>query len=125
MQYQFNWHIHERVLGIKLTGRISLTLLHQINIDIIQRLERGTRPIHLILDFREVEDFPPLTHELVASQTYLAYRKLGWVIAYGNNRHVSFLNSVLTQSYHARFRTYTEWEDITEFLCMVDESLCH
>jgi hypothetical protein len=123
MPYQFQWHIPKRLLEIKLSGKISLTQLHQVNLSVIKSFDIGQAPVHVILDMREVEDFPVFGKELIDSHAYFAHRKLGWVIGYGENSALSSLDSEVSQNYRTRFRTFHEWEDIVAFLGRTDATM--
>lgn len=123
MPYQFQWHIPGRLLEIKLSGKISLTQLHQVNLSVIKNFDIGKAPVHVILDMREVEDFPVLGKELIDSHAYFVHHKLGWVIGYGENSALSSLDSEVSQNYRTRFRTFHEWEDIVAFLGRTDATM--
>lgn len=90
-------------------------------------LEDGAVPlVHVLLDITDQTSSPTEIKDIQnALDKVLSHPAKGWTIAFGKEefRLENFVNTVVTQSYSARYRTFATKREALEFLLHVDTSL--
>lgn len=89
--YDFTWLVPERVIGGTLRGVATLESIEAMDKLLIQMLDAGTAPVHIIVDCGKLTRVPVNLTQVQARMTHLNHAKLGKVAAYDVNRFVRFM----------------------------------
>jgi len=127
MPVDVSWYLEGRIVYVKYYGdvtiddkRIGAEKEHEF-------LDAGEVPlVHVLLDISEQTSSPTNIKSIQqALDKVLQHPSKGWTIAFGKEefRMENFVNSVVTQSYSARYRTFVTQQEALEFLVYVDSSL--
>ncbi|MCU0497716.1 MAG: hypothetical protein MUF87_10225 [Anaerolineae bacterium] len=98
MPAEITWYYPQRLVYERFYGVITLEELDEIQNRFVDHLVNGIAPVHTIIDFREVTDYPRNLMEIRRVLHTTDTGKLGWVIIINQNGLLQFLVTVLTQT---------------------------
>lgn len=127
MPVDVSWYLAGRIVDVKYSGDVTIEDKRkgaELEYDF---LEKGTAPlVHVLLNITDQTSSPTDIKAIQdALDKALKHPKKGWTLAYGKAefRMENFVNSVVTQSSSARYRTFATMQETLEFLIYVDPSL--
>lgn len=97
MPYQLTWRVPQRVIYEQLSGQIGIGDIQDIQDLFHQYLAQGQAPVHLIVDMREVTDYPLNLAQIKNQMITTDRTPLGWIMIVNQNPMPKFLTSVATQ----------------------------
>jgi|GEM_PF-1523144 len=127
MPVDISWYLEGRIIYIKYFGDVTIDDKREGAEQEIALLDAGTSAlVHVLLDITDQTSSPTNIKAIQeALDKALKHPKKGWTLAFGKEefRMENFINSVVTQSSSARYRTYVTLQETLEFLVYVDPSL--
>lgn len=127
MPVDVSWYIEGRIVYIRYHGDVTVEDKRIGAEEECDFLDKGTTPlVHVLLDITD-QTSSPTNIRLIqkALDKALTHPAKGWTLAYGKEefRMENYVNSVVTQPYQARYRTYVTQKEALEFLLYVDSTL--
>lgn len=123
MGYSVTWYVPQRVYIVHIYGDIGLEE-YQAGIDTSTEFVRaGVRPVHAIIDARQITKFPVQMKAVVQSSGVFREPNLGWVLVLTDNLVVKFLTSVISQLSETRYKIFSHPEEALTFLYSRDVTL--
>ena len=127
MPVNISWLLEGRIVDVKYSGDVTIEDKRQGAELEFDFLEQGTAPlVHVLLNIADQTSSPTDIKAIQgALDKALKHPKKGWTLAYGKEefRMENFVNSVVTQSFSVRYRTFSTLQETLEFLVYVDPSL--
>lgn len=123
MAYSVSWHVHSRILLLKLEGELTSQESEEISNINVQRFDAGIEPVHLIIDISALTKFPTDIRQTSSLARYLRHKKLGWVVVVGTNTMINFLSSLLSQLTGFDYAKRDTIKDAVAFLEKQDDTL--
>lgn len=127
MSVDISWYLEGRIIYIKYYDDVTIDDKRTGAEQECALLDAGTAPlVHVLLDITDQTSAPTNIKAIQdALDKALKHPKKGWTLAFGKEefRMENFINSVVTQSSSARYRTYVTLKETLEFLVYVDPSL--
>ncbi len=118
------WYIKGRIIFLRPIGEAPIEVIQQYNDQILKLLNKGTKPVHVIIDTRYVTEFPTNLLKLTNAINFLSHPSVGWVITISNNSLISFLGGILPQfNKFQRYRVLSELDKGLLFLKEQDSTL--
>ncbi len=127
MPIDISWYLDGRIIDVKYSGDVTIED-KRYGADLeFDFLEQGTAPlVHVLLNITDQTSSPTDIKAVQdALDKALKHPKKGWTLAYGKEEFQmeNFVNSIVTQSSSARYRTFATKQETIEFLVYVDPSL--
>ena len=125
MEYQFDWHVPRRVLVLTVSGDVSLQDLVQFNQTMIDNLEYGIAPVHLISVGNNIQHVPTNLMLIKEIVTFLQHPNMGWIVIVQEkaNPLTGFIVSVASQATGMKMRHVKTVVDGVETLRRLDQSI--
>jgi len=108
MSYQAEWLQEGKVIILRIGVHFAAEEIPPLSNDIIALLEKGTPPVHLVIDASQVKTFPTNIAQARRDATYLNHPSLGWSTYFGMSPVISSILKVfntMTQANLASLRT--------------------
>ena len=104
-----DWYIKDRVVVHRPVGEETLEIIQQHNDQLLMFLDKGTAPVHIIVDARYLTKVPTSLLKLSNATSFLSHPSTGWVITVSNSPLITFLGGMLPQiSSLTRYRVVSE-----------------
>ncbi len=125
MNYKLEWHVPKRVIYVTVSGDVSLEELEQFNHYMIEYLEQGKAPVHLVSVGENIKRVPTNLMEIKKTITYLQHPNMGWTIVVQEkaNPLTGFMLSVASQATGMKFHQVKNVSDGLEMLRRLDQSI--
>lgn len=123
MPNQVQWQIEDRVIHVHYYGNLVSDDLLNGTKQIVQFLDQGKAPVHLIAQFEHNGQLPIDLRKASDLATYLHHPNLGWTVQVGGNSLVNFLVSVASQVTKLRVTRRDSLEEALQFLVTQDSTL--
>lgn len=124
MQAVLNWYLKNRIVFNRQVGGISIDDIQQSNDQIIQMLDSGASPVHVVIDYSYVTSIPTNLLQLSYATSFVKHPAKGWLITISTTPMPSFLARIIPQIAGCqRYRVFTELEHGLDFLRQQDSSL--
>ena len=126
MPIEVSWFVPGRVVLARGYGIVTRDENTESDRLVMQYIDRGTPPVHVIIDVTPVDDFPMYTaqEEIQKSREFLKHQQLGWGILCGtSNPVVRFLVSIVTRISRVNFRMFENYDEALQFLKEHDQSI--
>lgn len=124
MDSVFGWYIRERIIFHRPVGELSLDGIRHRNDQFAKLLNKGSRPVHIIVDSRYITQMPTNLLQLSQATPFIRHPSLGWAITVSNTSLMTFLGGLLPQiGSLARYRVVSEVDFGLNFLKEQDHSL--
>lgn len=124
MTHESSWLVAERVIQLRVSDTITMETIQVINAELLDMLETGTAPVHVINDMQGLKGFPNNLIQVKSLLTYMNHSKLGWeVIVSQPNPLVRFFASAITQIAGARMKMVPTLEEAYYALTRLDQTL--
>lgn len=124
MPHQQSWLIQNQIVYVVFSGDMSTGDVGEAFHDSARHIIESTdAPVHFFHNWEEVTKFPTsLSQVFKASRdTKAPIRKVGWVVAYGNNTKLfKFMGNIFFQLFSVRFRLFKTEDEAVNFLCGQD-----
>lgn len=119
------WYVKNRVVLAQVAGDITLDHIHDLNYRLIELVDQGAAPVHIIVEMSEAGHTPTHLLKLREASHILGHAGVGWIIVVGlQNPFMNFLSSMLTQVGHmSRYRVFPTLDEGYRFLQTADERL--
>jgi hypothetical protein len=116
MPFESSWRVEERIIYIRFWGDTTLKDAEEFNAHLIEMLEQGTPPVHLIIDLRELKSTPNDFRNL-SKIIKFPLQQIGWVMNVGMpNPVLGFIAAALAQLFGARMRSVKTIAEAEQFL---------
>lgn len=123
MSFTSSWLVDNRVLLLQVWGEREPQEMQNISDSLIEALQNGSSPVHVVADLRYATSHPPKLQETQDALSILQEPKLGWVVLITNNRTLNFVGDVVSQLSRKNFKSFSTPEDAPRFLGRMDNSL--
>jgi hypothetical protein len=125
MEYKLDWYLPKRVLMLTISGDVSLKDLELFNGSVMNYLEEGIAPVHLVSIGHNIRRVPTNLIQIKQVVTYIQDPKIGWTIIVQEkpNPLTGFIASVATQAAGVKIRHVKSVVDGLEALKRLDQSL--
>ena len=118
------WYIPNRVIYVRWSQTITLDEIHDINAQIIELLDQGDVPVHIVGDSSQVEHLQFLSHHFRRHKNFVEHPMLGWTIHIASNPNMSMLGNILPQKpARNHYRAFTKLNHAVRFLKSYDMTL--
>jgi hypothetical protein len=94
MTYELSWYIPDRVLSLGISGKYTLEDARQVNLLILQELDRISKPLILFIDAMGMQR-PDNFQGIRSTQTYMNHQKLKRIVVAANDRVVKLAMMVI------------------------------
>jgi len=125
MDYRLEWHIPNRVLILTVSGDVSLEELARFNRAVLNYLEQGVAPVHLVSIGDNIRRVPTNLMLIKETVTYIQHPKMGWTIIVQEkaNSLTGFMVSVAAQATGMKMHLVKNVGDGLETLRRLDQSI--
>ncbi len=126
MAYTVEWLVPQRVVIIEIVGDYSSHDLNESTLQVRDDfLDKGTAPVHLICDVRQITSYPTQIFVIKqASEIYLRHPNMGRLLLVGfDNPLMRFIANAVSQTMRARFQQAESIEQAISSLKVYDETL--
>lgn len=125
MANELTWMLEGRVLLISAMGDIAIEELRQMDSDILEMINSTDHSewIHIVIDMRQVTQFPHNLQQIKQALTHVDNPHLGWKIMIGAGSITTFIANTVTQIARARFRAFSTMQEGLDFLTARDSAL--
>lgn len=127
MPFDISWYKDGHIIYIEYYGDVTLEDKRLGAEAECAYLDQATVPlVHVLLDMTNQTSAPTDIKEIQkALDKALVHPKKGWTLGFGKDDFGmdKFVNSVVTQTRSARYRTFVTLEETLDFLAYVDSSL--
>jgi hypothetical protein len=118
--FDSGWYINERLSYLKYYGEVTDAEV-QVAYDVMaEMVERGTAPVHILIDASEIESFPTMASEPDAA---IEVEHLGWIMLAADGDVTASLSESMAALANNRFQAYEDLDSALRFLMAVDTSL--
>jgi hypothetical protein len=120
---KIEWKIEKRVAYIVFSGIANMDQFRSVQQDLIVLMNQVSRPVHLIFDVRQLEQFPPLI-EFIRSP-YLTHHLKGQIVVIGLSEKPLFriLVNSLMRGLRLVIHSVDSLEEAQTLLLQADPSL--
>lgn len=123
MAFQIMWVVPQRLIRLELTGDITIEESAEFDQMLIEHLDSGIAPVHVILDFSSVASIPLNPKAIISAQQFMKHPNLGWGMIVGMSRIIRFLSAIIFQAVKVNFLLFESYEEAQAFLCKNDASI--
>lgn len=124
MSQSIDWLIPGRVIHVRLEGAISLEQMRAGNQELIEALDSGQPPIHVLIDDQALVSIPASLRQHQLTMNFLRHPALGWVIGAGRVSAVlRLISSVTSYFFKVQTRRFDTLDEALRFLREQDPSL--
>jgi hypothetical protein len=125
MEYEFEWHIPKRVLVLTVSGDVSVDDLVRFNQSMINNLEQGSAPVHLVSIGHNIQRVPTNLMLIKETVTFLQHPNMGWIVIVQEkaNPLTGFIVSVASQATGMKMRHVKSITDGLDTLKWLDQSI--
>lgn len=127
MPVEVSWFLEGHIVNVRYSGDVTVEDKRVGAEQEVEFLEAGTVPlVHVLLDITDQVSSPTNIKQIQdALDKALTHPAKGWTLAFGKEefRMENYVNTVVTQPYQVRYRTYATRQEALEFLLYVDSTL--
>ncbi len=124
MKTNVTWYLEDRIILAHVVGDNTLEDFRGINTAIIQHLDQGTAPVHLLIDVTELGNIPSNIIKVKQAFTYLDHPSIGWSFFIGEmNAIKKLVVSLTTQMSGLDVKTVDTFEEALLVLRRVDSTI--
>jgi hypothetical protein len=123
MSIDISWHVNKRVIHIVVQGSITPEDIDNVNATMVNLIDNGEAPVHIIADASAMSQFPTNLKVLWQKHGYLSHPDVGWVILVNSNQLVKFLGNLVTSMAKVRYRTVNTRTEALDLLSHLDPNL--
>lgn len=123
MGYKLTWQVDGRIALIDVSDELSNEAMSQMNSDIVEALNGGIKPVHLIFRTNDLKKFPTHLSEVRKAQDYMHHENVGWIILVGAGALLNFVASTVVSLSRMNMKTVATLDEAMETLKKVDTSL--
>jgi hypothetical protein len=123
MPFTTQWLQENRIIRTQLVGKLSEQEAREMSEAHANFLDKGTAPIHLVVDVTKLDSIPINLRQNTSMGEYLRHPSLGWTVLVGGSTLVNFMVSVLGQVFHMKQARRESVEEAITFLAMQDETV--
>ncbi|MEO8611062.1 MAG: hypothetical protein ABI690_24410 [Chloroflexota bacterium] len=121
MTVEVSWHEEGRVIYQRFQGALELADVETVEVALRQRSEEGLPPVHVIVDVRQVTEFPVSFDEL--NRLKIAAGIPGWMVVIGLHPVVRSMARMMSWIRGVQYHPVSTLEDGLNFLARQDSSL--
>jgi hypothetical protein len=123
MPYEIRWQQDKRIIYGRIYGDSTLEDADHWSREIVDYLETGIEPVHLVIDTTTVKKIPTNITALKGSMKYLNHPKLGWNVVIGGPVMVHTFAQIIARITHIQYKTARDLGSALEFLRAEDATL--
>jgi len=124
MPHTVKWLLEQRVIHINVWGDNTLLEAYELNRTLLNYLNTGHSPVHVVQDARQMVSMPTSLLRLKEAFTYVNHPNLGWLTFIGQHM---VGNAVLRAAARViptiRYRIFLNEQEAYQFLITSDGSL--
>ncbi len=125
MPISMRWVDPDAILMMDCTGHLEPEELETLTDSIIPYLDAASRPVHVISDWRNAENFPINYRSLPDAARSFRHKNMGMWAIIGLTPSLAFFAEVLTKIGGMRYRGFDTPEEAAEFLRELDKLQHH
>lgn len=126
MPIEVSWLVPNRVIMARGYGMVTPEENAESDRQVIELLNTGTAPIHVVMDVQAVEQFPlyQIDDEVKNVRRMTDHPALGWATICGTtNPMVRFMSSIVARLTGVRFRIFKTLDEGLDFLKEQDDTI--
>ena len=123
MAYEIAWRVEGRLIYLRVWDVMSLVEANEAVEKIVESLEKGNSPVHMIVDMRELRFSPTGIQANLQLNSYLRHPNLGWVVTVGGTPLTQFISNVVKKFYPINMHHSDSLEASLDYLLRKDPSL--
>lgn len=126
MPFEMFWYVENRVVGTRLYGELTKEEFFASGQAIDAWAHRGTPPLFLVVDFRDVAKLPPNLGELMqglAAEDQLRGTEFYWTIILSTNALYNFFGVLVSKNINSRLHICKNYAEANEFLARMESDL--
>lgn len=123
MPYELNWGMENRVISLRMWDQITMDEIDTISPQLMEMLNTGTPPVHLVADYTAVSGMPFSLQHSQSAVDVQAHPHIGWVMTVTQNPRMRFITSILLQITSMWMRQFANVDEAHAFLRQVDQNL--
>lgn len=120
---EVKWYQERRIILVHLADDVSFDEVKLNNQEIIQLLEQGQAPVHLIFYAQDLKTSPTNIKELRDALSFLKHPNMGWIINIGTNALNNFVSKVVANFFRIKVRSAKDFAEAQVVLQRLDLSL--
>lgn len=118
------WYVSNRVILNVVSGAYTVEQIRQDSQDILNLMRSGSPPVHLIVDARELTNFPSIFRPLLVEiEKFRNESSMGWSIMLTHNPVLNFFGALASNMTKQPFRSVKTFDEVNEVLGRVDQSV--
>jgi hypothetical protein len=118
MGFSITWHIEKRVIDLKVFGVITSEEIIALNLQVMDFIEAGSHPVHIIIDTLDVTEYPTNLRWVFRMLRNNPVPPTGWNILVQNNPTVRVLAGTILSVLPVPLHICTTLEEAHDFLAM-------
>jgi hypothetical protein len=123
MAYEIGWRVERRLIYLRVWDNMPLLEANEAVEKILEALNQGSPPIHMIVDLRELRFSPTGIQANLQLNSYLRHPNLGWLVTVGGTPLTQFIANVVKKFYPIKMHHSDSFDAVLEFLLRKDPSL--
>lgn len=123
MAYILSWYIPDRVIHLTLRGNLTVTELKELNRQLKDYLDSGSKPIDLMIDASQVGTFPTIVTDISGALTTLSHPHLRWSLVTCTNKVLRLVLAVVFQRVRQHVFFFKTMEENIAHLRQQDHTL--
>jgi hypothetical protein len=123
MPYTMQWFVECRIVQATVQGKFRLEEIREISQSAVQFFEKGTAPIHIVVDITDLELVEFELNLIAQVGMSLKHPALGWWIVYGNENLMYYYVRTIAGLMRVRFAFTQTLEQAISILKQQDRSL--
>lgn len=124
MEEILDWYIKDRIIFSRPVGDISINNVQEYAGYVVNMLNKGKSPVHLIVDARFIGQAPTNLLALSKATTFMGHPAVGWVMTVTTNPVIQFLAGMVPQIGRVKYyRVFPDLGHCMGFLKDQDQTL--
>ena len=122
--HKVGWYVEGRVVLVYTDEVVTLEDITQINREVIQHFDTGTRQVHLIVDVSEANVVPVNLVKLRQHSPALGHMMIGWMIVVTTNKTIYYLAQAVPQMLtRCKSHVVESFDEAVAFLAREDPTI--
>ena len=122
MGFAINWCVEKQVIYLKFFGVVCAEEIVQANRQAMAFTQAGTQPVHVVINIREISEFPTNLRWVLSLIERNETVSAGWHIIVSDSGAIRFLASTILQILKVPIHVCTNLDEARVFLAQYDLS---
>jgi|GEM_PF-2371510 len=123
MSFSVRWYEPKQIILITYEGMLHLKDFEDYNQELINYLDEGTFPVHVVADTQHLKGVIPQAVDIANVLTYTKHENLSWVHICGANKLIRFLAAIVFQMVNTPVHFHNSIAEAVSFIHSVDTEL--